>query len=57
MIKKDINKTKKFKKEDKIIISNINNKKISLKKLFDKYNGELICKEFTWDKPVGKEIL
>ena len=42
--------------DDKIIITKSNNKKISLKELFDKYNGENLAKEFEWDNPKGKEI-
>lgn len=43
-------------KDDKIVVSKSRHKKISLKKLFDNYNGELLSKEFEWDDPVGKEI-
>ena len=43
-------------KDDKIVVSKSKKGKISLKKLFDKYDGELLSKEFEWDEPVGKEI-
>ena len=31
--------------------------KISLKERFEKYKGPNLCKEFSWDEPVGKEKL
>lgn len=43
--------------EDKIIISKSNQKKISLKELFDNYKGDNLAKDYSWDDiPVGKEI-
>ena len=42
--------------DDKIVISKSNKEKISLKELFDKYNGENLAKEYEWDEAVGKEI-
>lgn len=43
--------------DDKIIISKVNKDKISLKELFDNYNGENLLKEYNWDDtPIGKEI-
>ncbi len=41
---------------DKIIITKPKTNKISLKERFDKYNGENLSKEFTWDDAKGKEI-
>lgn len=42
--------------DDRIIISKSKNDKISLKKLFDEYDGENLAKEFYWDESVGREI-
>lgn len=42
--------------DDKIIISKSNREKISLKELFDKYQGDNLAKEFEWDDAKGKEI-
>lgn len=42
--------------DDKIVISKSEKKKISLKKLFDEYNGEDLSKDFKWDEKVGREI-
>ena len=42
--------------EDKIIITKSKSKKISLKALFDNYNGKNLAKDFEWDDPKGKEI-
>ncbi|MBQ2639790.1 MAG: AbrB/MazE/SpoVT family DNA-binding domain-containing protein [Bacilli bacterium] len=42
--------------DDKIIISKSNRDKISLKKLFDEYQGNNLAKEFEWDDAKGKEI-
>ena len=42
--------------DEKIIITKSKNDKISLKSLFDNYNGENLSKEFSWDSKVGKEI-
>ena len=42
--------------EDKIIITKSKDRKVSLEKLFDKYKGKNLAKEFTWDEPRGKEI-
>ena len=42
--------------DDKIIISKSYKKQISLKELFDKYNGKKLDNDFVWDDPVGKEI-
>ena len=41
--------------EDKIVISKSKKKKISLKELFDKYDGSA-SKDFEWDEARGKEI-
>ena len=41
---------------EKIVIYKVKASKISLKEEFEKYNGENLSKEFTWDEPVGKEI-
>lgn len=43
-------------KDDKIIISKSKNKKISLKDRFDKYKGENLAQDFSWDNPVGEEL-
>ncbi len=42
--------------EDKIIISKIKNKPISLKDRIKNYDGDNLCKDFSWDEPRGKEI-
>ena len=42
--------------EDKIIVSKSNNKKISLKERFSKYQGDNLSKEFEWDEPRGNEL-
>lgn len=42
--------------ENRIVITKSNNKKISLKEEFAKYNGENLTKDFEWDAPKGKEI-
>ena len=42
--------------DDRIIISVPKKKKISLAEKFEKYNGENLAKEFSWDESVGKEI-
>jgi antitoxin MazE len=41
---------------DRIIITKSNKNKISLKELFDNYNGGDLSNEFKWDNPVGREI-
>lgn len=41
--------------DDKIIISKPDNK-ISLKELFDNYNGDNLAKDFSWDEPKGREL-
>lgn len=41
---------------DKIIISKPKETKISLEERFNEYNGENLCKDFTWDEAKGKEI-
>lgn len=42
--------------EDKIIISKIKNKPISLKDRIKNYDGDNLCKDFSWDDPRGKEV-
>ena len=42
--------------DDKIVISKSKNNKVSLKKLFDNYNGDNLSKDFEWDDPRGNEI-
>ena len=42
--------------EDKIIITKIKNKRISLKDRIKDYNGNNLCKDFSWDDARGKEI-
>lgn len=42
--------------DEKIIITKSKTKKVSLKELFDNYNGENLTKDFEWDGPEGKEI-
>ena len=44
------------KQDDKIVISKVKSSKISLKDLFDKYNGENLSNDFSWDDPKGREI-
>ena len=44
------------KEENKILITKSNKQKVSLKKLFDNYQGEDLTKEFSWDESVGNEI-
>ena len=41
---------------DKIIISIPKKQKISLEERFKNYKGPNLCKEFSWDGPVGREI-
>ena len=48
-------------KEDRKIItisdnSEIEEKNVSLKEEFEKYEGENLAKEYEWDEPQGKEI-
>lgn len=42
--------------DEKIIITKTKKDKISLKELFDNYNGDNLAKDFVWDEPVGREI-
>lgn len=42
--------------EDKIVISKINKRVISLKDKIDSYQGPNLCKEFVWDESEGREI-
>ena len=42
--------------DDKIIISIPKKRKISLKEKFNKYNGENLAKDFSWDEDKGREI-
>ena len=42
--------------EDKIIISKINKKSISLKDRIKKYTGPNLSKDFKWDDNRGREI-
>ena len=42
--------------EDKIVISKIDNNKISLAEEFAKYKGENLSKDFSWDEDKGREI-
>lgn len=41
---------------EKIIITKLKKNKISLEELFNKYNGDNLTNEFSWDEPRGKEI-
>ena len=41
---------------DKIIITKPKKVNISLAERFEKYNGENLAKEFSWDEAKGKEI-
>ncbi len=43
-------------KEEKIVISKSIKEKISLKELFEKYDGEDLTTVFEWDDPQGGEI-
>ena len=43
-------------KDDKIIISNVNKKKISLAKKFFEYHGDTSNNDFIWDDARGREI-
>ena len=43
-------------KDDKIIISKVNKKKISLAKKFFEYHGDALNNDFIWDDARGKEI-
>lgn len=43
-------------KIDRIIVRIPKKEKISLSALFQKYQGDNLAKEFTWDENVGKEI-
>ena len=42
--------------DDKIIISIPKRAKISLEERIKNYDGPNLCKDFTWDGPVGREI-
>ena len=42
--------------DDKIIISVLKKKKISLEDRFKEYHGKNLAKEFSWDENVGREI-
>lgn len=42
--------------ENRIVITKSSKNKISLKKLFEEYEGDNLAKDFTWDEKVGKEI-
>ena len=41
---------------DKIIITKPKKTRISLKERFEKYNGENLAKDFSWDEAKGKEL-
>lgn len=41
---------------NKIIITKPEKEKVSLKKLFENYEGENLAKDFEWDEARGKEI-
>ena len=41
---------------DKIIISKLKNKHITLKERIKQYKGSNLAKDFIWDENVGKEI-
>ena len=41
---------------DKLIISKVQKKKISLEEKFANYSGDNLAKEFSWDDAKGKEI-
>ena len=42
--------------DDKIIISKVNTKKISLRESFAKYGDNELDDSFEWDEPRGREI-
>ena len=42
--------------DDKIIISKLKNKNITLKERIKQYKGSNLAKDFIWDENVGKEI-
>lgn len=42
--------------DNKILITKSNKQKVSLRELFEKYNGEDLTKDFSWDESVGNEI-
>ena len=42
--------------EDKVVITKQTKEKISLQELFNKYNGDNLAKDFSWDDPQGREI-
>ena len=42
--------------DDKIVITKVKNKEISLEERFANYNGDNLAKDFEWDDPKGKEI-
>lgn len=44
------------KEDNKILITKSNKQKVSLRELFEKYNGEDLTKDFSWDESVGNEI-
>ncbi len=42
--------------EDKIVMYKPVKQKKSIKEMFENYQGEDLTKEFSWDKPRGREI-
>ena len=42
--------------DDRIIITKCIKNQISLKELFDKYEGDTLSKDFNWDEARGKEV-
>lgn len=42
--------------DDRIVIYKIVTKKYSLKEEFEKYNGENLSNDFSWDEEKGREV-
>ena len=52
-----IERYKRVNKNEKKIISQDKDVKISLAEKFEKYKGKNLTKEFSWDKDIGKEVI
>lgn len=52
-----IERYKRVNKNEKKIISQDKDAKISLAEKFEKYKGKNLTKEFSWDEDIGKEVI
>lgn len=52
-----IERYKRVNKNEKKIISQDKDVKISLAEKFEKYKGKNLTKEFSWDEDIGKEVI